>query len=260
LRWALKLVTQLLQPLFTLVKLVGGAGNAFKILAVAIGLFAAMKLGTIVIGIVTALKALTLQAILAKAAVMGLTFGTGAAIAAAIAIITVLVKLIMKNWDKIKSAIKTGVEAINGFFVGLAKKIESVLLFLFKPVKLYFKLWKMVFKGILAGLNKIFGSKLFKTIFSIGSKIAGFFKDRNVTINENVRRNVVERGGRIAGTRAFTATGGGVSTSTDNSRSIQQANEINITTDNPQAAGVAVDQSLRRWTEQSALNQGTPVF
>jgi hypothetical protein len=191
---------------------------------------------------------------------IALKVAMGGYLIAAVAIITVIVKTIIKNWDKIKATLQSGVEAVKGFFISLWDAVKSGFNFLMMPVKLYFKLWKMVFKGILAGLNKIFGSKLFKTIFSIGSKIAGFFKDRNVTINENVRRNVVERGGRIAGTRAFAATGGGVSTSTDNSRSIQQANEINITTDNPQAAGVAVDQSLRRWTEQSALNQGTPVF
>lgn len=259
---SIKLFGELFSGFNFVIDLVGGANNAFKLLGAAIGIFLAFKLGSIIVAIALAFQTLTFSAVAAQIAVLSIPIAIGIAIAAAVAAIIWLVKnwdtvvqafneglefikdSFVKNWDTIVQVFNEGLEFIKDSFVksfdaitGFGGKAIAILI---KGVKSYFSFWLKGFETV----KKIIGK--------VGS-ILGI--DGDVDVNQRVTSD------NIAGSGAFAATGGGsTSSNNDNSRTIEQNNSIQISSDNPNAVGEATAQTLERWSSDTTTNQAVGVF
>jgi hypothetical protein len=228
---------------------------------------------------------------LAIATMLGFVGAIPIAIAAAVAAVVAALTWVITNWDKVTDAFKSGVDFISNLLDEMSNNLTG------KP-KLIFDAWIGTFKALLTFLmdgflgfvsfitdlfegdvseipDKIVDAwigawkKVFDFVADGAGKIAKFFSD---LFGDDEQVKVI---GKIAD--ATTAARGSatsslpsvssVNTSTINNGGavnkmagdVNQTNQININTNNPEAAGAAVERSLENWAKNTTLQQSTGV-
>jgi len=262
LRKGVFILTKIILTIKTFTDLLGGLESTVSIL---IATFAAFKLSKIAIGLISIFKAFKLVSIGAALA--------GSASSIALAGIPVLIAGIVfamtwlnKNWDKVRAVFSTSLNWIKNLFLGVWEVITNNPVFsaISKVITLYIKLWGSFAATIINSFKAIASHPIFKFFGKVLSGIGNFFKsNRTLDFDPNRSKNraVASIPETIRGASAFAATGGVTNSRVSNAtRNLNQDNQITIVTDNPQAAGAAVDQTLRRWSDETAYNLKSLVF